>query len=94
MSVVFRDEDLADLDEISRYISQSDPRWADRVIQRIYNAIFGVLDVLPLAGREDGTRKFAVPGLPYIIVYVPLADVIDIVAIFHTSRDPAAKRRP
>lgn len=97
MSVVFREEALADLEEISRYISQSDPRRADRVVQRIHNAIFGVLDVLPRAGRlnrADNTREFAVPGLPYIIVYIPLTDIIDVVAIFHTSRDPAAKRRP
>jgi toxin ParE1/3/4 len=58
--------------------------------------IFGVLDVLPLAGRPnpaDNTREFVVPGLPYLIIYVPVSDVIDVIAIFHTSRDPATKRR-
>jgi toxin ParE1/3/4 len=97
MSVVFREEALADLDEISHHISQSDPRQANRVIQRIHDVIFGVLDVLPLSGRlnrADNTREFAVPGLPYLIIYVPLADIIDVIAIFHTSRDPAKKRRP
>ena len=97
MSVVFREEALADLDEISGHISQNDPLQADRVIQRIYDVIFGVLDVLPLSGRlnrADNTREFAVPGLPYLIIYVPLADVIDVVAIFHTSRDPGTKRHP
>jgi len=97
MSVVFREEALADLDEISRYISRSDPRQADRVIQRIHNVIFGVLDVLPSAGRLDqtnNTREFAVPGLPYLVIYQSIADVIDVIAVFHTSRDPATKRKP
>ena len=34
MSVVFRDEALADLDDIARYIEQWDPAAATRVIAR------------------------------------------------------------
>jgi toxin ParE1/3/4 len=97
MSVVFREEALADLEETSRHISQSDPRQSHRVIQRIYDVIFGTLELLPLAGRvnrADNTREFAVPGLPYLIIYVPVGDLIDVVAIFHTWREPASKRRP
>lgn len=97
MSVVFREEALADLDEIARYISQKDPEYAKRVIARIHQVIFGAIDVLPLSGRSNpanSTREFAIPGLPYLVIYLAVADVVDVVAIFHTSRDPSMKRQP
>ncbi len=93
MSVVFRDEAISDLDEIARYIGQNNPAAADRVIARIHRTI----DRFPYSGRlnpANSTREFAVPGLPYLIIYLPAADVVDIIAIFHTSRDPNTKRQP
>ena len=74
MTVVFREEALADLDEIAHYIAQHNPAAADRVIARI--------------------REYAVPGLPYLVIYRPTTDLIDVIAIFHTSRDPGTKRQP
>jgi plasmid stabilization system protein ParE len=44
--------------------------------------------------RANNTREFVVPGLPYVIIYRPVGDVVDVIAIFHTSRDPATKRQP
>jgi plasmid stabilization system protein ParE len=97
MTVAFREEALADLDEIARFIARHDPGAADRVIARIHKTIYKTIDVLPLCGRlnrANKTREYAVPGLPYLVIYVPVGDVVDIIAIFHTSRDPATKRQP
>jgi toxin ParE1/3/4 len=97
MSVVFRDEAISDLDEIARYIGQNNPAAADRVIARIHRVIHRTIDRFPHSGRlnpANSTREFAVPGLPYLIIYLPAADVVDIIAIFHTSRDPSTKRQP
>ena len=63
---------------------------------RIHKVIYGTIDRLPLCGRlhePSNTREFPVPGLPYVVIYQPDAGRIDIIAVFHTSRDPASKRR-
>jgi toxin ParE1/3/4 len=97
MTVVFREEAISDLEEIAQYIAQHNPPAARRVIARIHRVIYRTIDKLPHSGRlnrANNTREFAVPGLPYLIIYRPVGEVIDVVAIFHTSRDPAAKRQP
>jgi hypothetical protein len=38
-------------------------------------------------------REFPVPGLPYIIVFVPRDGLLDIIGVFHASRDPDSKPR-
>ena len=98
MTVVFREEALADLDEIARFfIAWHNPIAADRVVARIHKTIYQTIDTLPLSGRlnaGNNTREYAVPGLPYLVIYMPTADGIDVIAIFHTARDPKTKRRP
>ena len=97
MSVVFREEALADLDEIVRYVGQYSPAAATRVVNRIHQVIYGTIDRFPQSGRPNpanNTREYAVPGLPYLVIYIPTAELIDVISIFHTSRNPGAKRRP
>ena len=97
MSVVFRDEAISDLDEIARYIARHNPAAAARVIARTHRVIYRTIDRLPLSGRvnrANNTREFAVPGLPYLVIYRSVGDVVDVIAIFHTSRDPTTKRQP
>jgi toxin ParE1/3/4 len=97
MSVTFREEALADLDEISRYVGRHSTTAANRVVDRIHKVIYGTIDRFPLSGRlnaANNTREYAVPGLPYLVIYVPTAGLVDVIAIFHTSRDPGAKRQP
>jgi toxin ParE1/3/4 len=86
MTVASRDEAISDLDDTARYIAQHNPAAAERTV-----------DKLPLSGRlnrANNTRGFAVPGLPYLIIYLPVGEVVDVVAVFHTSRDPSGKRQP
>ena len=97
MKVVFREEALADLDEIARFIAAYDTAAANRVIARIHRTIYRTIAVLPLSGRlnpANNTREYAVPGLPYLVIYLPAGDIVDIIAVFHTARDPGTKRQP
>jgi plasmid stabilization system protein ParE len=99
MNVVFRAEALADLEEIADFVSQQNPQAATRVVERIHRVIYRTpfFSTLPLGGRlnpANNAREYAVPGLPYLIVYLPGPDTIDIVGVFHTSRDPVTKPRP
>jgi len=38
---------------------------------------------------QDGVRKGAIIGFPFVVIYRPLADAIDVIAIFYPIRDPA-----
>lgn len=95
MTVRWRQEAAADLDDILAYIAERNPAAAARVADRIAHSI-GSITEYPRAGRRDedtGCHEWPVPGLPLLIVYQLAGQTIDIVAVFHTSRDPSTKRR-
>ena len=96
MKVVFREEAIADLEAIADYVSKQDPVAAARVVTRIHRVIYGTFaPCLWVAGSiRQTTLVYAVPGLPYLIVYLPSDNTIDILGVFHTSRDPATKPQP
>ena len=95
LPIVFREQALTDLEGISAYISQDNPAAAERVIKRIYTVIFNTIATFPRSGTQgDGlAREFAVPGLQYLIVYIPTDAFIDVIGVFHSARDPASKPR-
>ena len=50
-----------------------------------------MLETFPMMGRrgrETGTRELVVVGLPYLVVYQATSDIVDILAVLHTSRKP------
>ena len=72
MTVRFRDEALEDLEQIASYISRDNPAAAESVVARIHDVIYDTLDLLPHSGHASRcAHEFAVPHLPYIIVYTP-----------------------
>ncbi len=93
MTVLFRDEALEDLDEIARFIARDNPMVADWIIARIHAVIYDTLDAFPESGRHASSAayEFAVPHLPYLIVYLPRKAGIDVIGVFHTARDPRSK---
>ena len=65
---------------------------ADRIGRAVRN-----IGYFPAVGRRHertGTREYLVRGLPYLLVYTVDDESIEIIALFHTSRDPEAKRAP
>jgi plasmid stabilization system protein ParE len=76
---------------IRGYIREHNAGAAERVRLRIVETVrlLSALPHLGRAGRKQGTREFAVPHLPYIIVYrVDIADKDEVVilGIFHDAQ--------
>lgn len=95
MRVVYTDDALADLENILSYIAERNPAAAAYVAARIELAVDDIA-LFPRASRldpETGVREHVVPGLPVLIIHQVDDELIEIIAIFHTSRDPASKRR-
>jgi plasmid stabilization system protein ParE len=91
MTVRFRDEALQDLEDIAGFIVRDNPAAAFAVV---HSVIYETLDLPPHSGRARyGAHEFAVPRLPYVIVYKQTNDGLDIIGVFHTSLHPETKRR-
>ena len=76
------------VDHIAEYISERNPDAARRVGGRI-REIFDLLSKLPLAGRTGvlaGTREMAVPGLPYVVVYMVDSKLVTILGVYHGAQ--------
>lgn len=80
--------DLAD--GLAWYEIHSPPKIADEFLGSISDTLDRV-EASPLQFPEErgDVRKAIVPHFPFIILFVPLTDVIAVIAIFHTSRNPA-----
>ena len=88
MKARFSERSIRSLTSISDHIAKDSPEAAARVVGKIVEAALR-LEQFPLsgrAGRIQGTRELVVPGLPYIIPYRVVDDVILILSVVHTSR--------
>ncbi len=78
-----------DLEAIADYLRRNFPSFLQSTIQAIYHAIVS-LKTMPYrgrSGREEDTREFVIPDLPYIAVYRIKADAIEILHIYHGAQD-------
>ncbi|MET0195166.1 MAG: type II toxin-antitoxin system RelE/ParE family toxin [Hyphomicrobiaceae bacterium] len=86
-----------DLEDVLSYIASRNPIAAASVAEQIERSVTSLAE-FPRAGRRNpasGALEWAVPGLPLLIIYtIPTADLVEVIALFHTSRDPSTKRRP
>jgi plasmid stabilization system protein ParE len=91
MKLVFDDLALADLEGIYHWIAQDSPRIAKAVVDRVFASteLLASFPFMGRAGREDGTREWVVPRLPYIVVYEvdEIRGEIIVIAVFHGARD-------
>jgi toxin ParE1/3/4 len=78
----------ADLDNIEAYITQDSPRGAVKTVLGIIEAVEQLREfpALGRAGRVVGTRELVLPDQPYIVPYRVKDNIIEIIAVFHTSR--------
>jgi toxin ParE1/3/4 len=84
---------IKDLRETQAYIAVDDPRAAKQVILRLQKAV-ELIATRPEIGRQnaDGAaREWSAPGLPYVIPYRIVGDVLEVVRVWHTSRDRPEK---
>ena len=91
MRLIFDDRALADLEKIYNWIAQDDRQSAKAVVERVYASIelLASFPYMGRPGREESTREWAVPRLPYIVVYEvhEERDVIVVIAVFHGPQD-------
>ena len=71
MEIVYDDEALADLEDIFSWIAQDSPSTAKIVVDRLSSSIELLIDFpfMGHVGRGPNTFEWAVPRLPYIVVY-------------------------
>ena len=76
-----------DLDSLTDYIAEDNPKIALQIFNTIRQSV-EKLQKFPLLGRDgriEHTRELIIPNLPYIVVYT-IAKEIRILAVLHTSR--------
>ncbi len=96
--VVWTAAALHDLDGILTYVATQSAQGAATIATRVDSAVLDI-STFPRAARfdrETRTYECVVRGLPLLIIYqlVPMPDAkvrAEIVAVFHTSRDPSTK---
>jgi toxin ParE1/3/4 len=82
---------LADLNSILDYISDTSPRGAERVKQRIQR-VTGLLLAHPRIGAptdDPSIRRLTTPPYPFLIFYEIAGDEVVIHAVRHAARDPS-----
>ncbi len=91
MRLIFDDRALADLEEIYNWIAQDNRQSAKAVVERVYASIelLASFPYMGRLGRDESTREWVVPRLPYIVVYEvhEQRDEVIIAAVFHGAQD-------
>lgn len=79
---------LMDLEGISLYIAQDNPKAARRVVAEVRRQTRILIEHPHVGriGRADGTRELVITPYPYIVTYRVEADEVHILAVVHTSR--------
>lgn len=88
MKIVWTRRAGENLDREKAYIAEHNPEAARRTALRILSAIDRLSrhPNLGRPGRVPGTRELVVPNTPYIVPYRVKDDTVQILRIFHTSR--------
>jgi toxin ParE1/3/4 len=90
MRVIIREAAYDDLEKIHSRISEDRPRSADAVIKRILESAerLGQFPQMGHEGRATGTFEWAIPGLPYVIVYQirEKEGLVIVAAVFHGAQ--------
>jgi addiction module RelE/StbE family toxin len=88
MRIVFSPQASADLRDIFLYIADDNPAAARAVLKRIRSRISDLQDspYLGRPGRVPGTRELVIPGTPYLIPYQVSGGELQILRVYHGSR--------
>ena len=95
MKVAYTAEALGDVAQVLSFVAEQSPSQARDVAARIDMAV-KALGIFPRAGRfdrETETYERPTPGLPLLLIYTVSEKLVEVIAVFHTSRDLARKRR-
>jgi plasmid stabilization system protein ParE len=74
---------------------QDSPKAAKAVVERILASteLLASFPYMGRAGRDEGTREWVVPRLPYVVVYEVLEEhgEVIVIAVFHGAQDWEAR---
>ena len=90
MQIVWLKTALANLSEIADFIALDNPVAAIKVVETI-EAQVNLLLSQPAIGRPGrvlGTRELLITNMPYLIPYRIKNNTVEILRVFHTSRNP------
>jgi len=79
---------VIDLTELRTYIAENDPAAAERVAQRIQDAVKNLRE-FPNIGRRGqlpNTRELIISNLPYFIPYTVVDGTIYLLRVYHSAR--------
>jgi plasmid stabilization system protein ParE len=82
----------ADLTEIDDYWLSVDPDIADRIAERIRSAA-EFLRSVPQGGsliEDSDARRWRAGNSPYVLIYRPHEDTVEILRVYHDRRDRRA----
>jgi toxin ParE1/3/4 len=88
-SIELSDEAEVDFDKSYEYYYEDNPKVADTFFKRINLGFENVKknpNSFPIAHKD--VRKYVVKKFPFVIYYRIVDTVIQVIAIFHTSRNP------
>lgn len=87
MKLVFDEKALVDLEGIYNWIAKDNPTAAMAVVERVFESTehLAAFPKMGHVGRDEGTFEWAVPRLPYIVIYEihRERDAIIVVAVVH-----------
>jgi toxin ParE1/3/4 len=91
MNLVFDDQALADLEDIFDWIAEDSPATAKAVVDRLFSSA-ELLISFPFmghVGHDPDTFEWAVPRLPYIVVYEvdQAQERVVVTAVLHGAQD-------
>ena len=93
MRVGYTAEALGDVRQILSFFADKSPSHAPDVAARIDMAVQAVAS-FPRAARfdrETSTYERPISGLPLLLIYAVSDELVEVIAVFHTARNPAAK---
>lgn len=88
MKIVWTEPARQDLRGIFEYIAEENPKAARSFLSEIKERVCVLVDEPQLGrvGRVEGTRELVLTGTHYILPYRVKSQQIQILAVFHTSR--------
>jgi toxin ParE1/3/4 len=94
VKLVFDEKALVDLEGIYNWIAKDNAAAASAVVERVFASVehLATFPHMGHAGRDERTKEWVVPRLPYIVVYEihAASDEVIVVAVVHGAKDREA----